>query len=144
MGEEADPRPNLFISGLDFKGAVPNLITHLANAMPSNTLLAHYSTHLSEGKGVHTNNGGLFITKRPRKSSSNIPKKSYITSTKIKPNLLVITGSRYNRYGYNHKRAPTRPDFSTKSTRYTRLLVITGLVIYDFYCNQFLEVDLKH
>jgi len=48
--------------------------------------------------------------------------------------LLVITGSRYNRYRYNHIRAPTRPDFSTESTRYIRLLVITGLVIYDFYC----------
>ena len=60
--------------------------------------------------------------------------KSYITSSKIKPTLLFITGSRYNRYRYNHIRAPTRPYFSTKSTRYIRLLVITGLVIYDFYC----------
>jgi len=42
--------------------------------------------------------------------------------------------ARYNRYRYNHIRAPTRPHFSTKSTRYIRLLVITGLVIYDFYC----------
>jgi len=58
---------------------------------------------------------------------------SYITSTKIKPNWHVMTGSRSNRYRYNHIRASTRPDFSTKSTRYIRLLVITGLVIYDFY-----------
>ena len=28
----------------------------------------------------------------------------------------------------------TRPNFSTKFARYIRLLVITGLVIYDFYC----------
>ena len=59
---------------------------------------------------------------------------SYITSTKIKPNWHVMTGSRSNRYRYNHIRASTRTDFSTKSTRYIRLLVITGLIIYDFYC----------
>jgi len=42
--------------------------------------------------------------------------------------------ARYNQYRYNHIRASKRPDFSTKSTRYIRLLVMTGLVIYDFYC----------
>jgi len=46
----------------------------------------------------------------------------------------AYTGSRHNPYSYNHIRASTRPEFSTKSTRYIRLLVITGLVMYDFYC----------
>ena len=37
-----------------------------------------------------------------------VQQKSYITSTKIKPNLLVITGSRYNRYRDIYIRASTK------------------------------------
>jgi len=34
----------------------------------------------------------------------------------------------------------TRPNFSTKFAHYIRLLVITGLVIYDFHCSKIREL----